>query len=168
MKKWLDSVIESYPSESRELLKRGRDQFSNPLGCTIRDAMGALLDALLNSEDDSESLHPVLDSVLRIRAVQDCSPSEAVSFIYLLKKTIRDEVKRSADKTVFYGELLDLETRIDHIACVSFDIYMACREKLYEVRANELKRNTFGLLKSAKIVHDEETLDSGLKRMRYC
>jgi hypothetical protein len=35
---------------------------------------------------------------------------------------------------------MDLEDRIDEMALLAFDVFMRCREQLYEVRANEARR----------------------------
>jgi hypothetical protein len=35
--------------------------------------------------------------------------------------------------------VLKLESRIDELALLAFEIYMQCREKIYECRVNEVK-----------------------------
>jgi len=35
--------------------------------------------------------------------------------------------------------LLELEQKIDDMSLLAFDIYMKCREKLYELKATELQ-----------------------------
>lgn len=47
------------------------------------------------------------------------------------------------------GELLKLESRIDSLALTSFDIYMKCREKLFEMRAMEIRNRTSRILERA-------------------
>ena len=37
------------------------------------------------------------------------------------------------------------------MALLAFDQFMACREKLYDLKANELRRQTYRLLQRAKI-----------------
>ena len=46
----------------------------------------------------------------------------------------------------FGRELLELESRIDELALLSFNIFMKYREKIYDLKANELKKQTFRLL----------------------
>ncbi len=67
-----------------------------------------------------------------------------------LKKMIRDEMKTA--KANADDEILELESRIDALALIAFDIYMKCREKIYELKANEVKNMTFRLLQRANLM----------------
>jgi hypothetical protein len=72
--------------------------------------------------------------------------------MFHLKNVIRGEIE--AGEPVAAEELLNLESRIDALALISFDIYMTCREKIYELKANEVKNMTFRLLQRAKLVRE--------------
>ncbi len=168
LKKWIDLIIGNYPSSSRNLLKRDSGQFTNPVGHTLKTAIDIIYDKVIEEEGDVEKITKALDSIIRIWAVQDFEPSKVISFIYRLKTIVREEFENSSDNHVIYNELLEIENRIDDIILLSFDIYMSCREQLYEIKANEIKRNTFGLLKRAHIILDEESIESELKDMRIC
>lgn len=96
---------------------------------------------------DLEKVSSVLDSIIRIRAVQDVTPSQALAFVFRLKKVLREE-----EGTAPSGEIDALESRIDAIALISFDLFMKCREKIYDLKANELRNMTFRLLQKAKLV----------------
>jgi hypothetical protein len=65
---------------------------------------------------------------------------------------IRDVLAFDIQKNQISEELLALEARIDAMALLSFDIYMKCREKLYELRANDVINGTYLLLKRARLV----------------
>jgi hypothetical protein len=52
--------------------------------------------------------------------------------------------------------LRELESRIDGLALLCFDVYMKRREKLYEIRANEAKTRVSGLLRKAGLLSDLE------------
>jgi len=52
--------------------------------------------------------------------------------------------------------LIDLESRIDGLALLSLDIYMKHREKLYEIRVNEVKNRVSGLMRSAGLISELE------------
>ena len=43
-------------------------------------------------------------------------------------------------------DLLVLESKIDDLALIAFDVYMACREKLYSLSANEARNQVYRLL----------------------
>jgi hypothetical protein len=76
-----------------------------------------------------------------LRAVQDFTAGQAVSFPFLLKKIIREECK--ADCTRCPDEFADLEARIDELTLLAFELYVKCRERLFEIKYNEAKRSMF-------------------------
>jgi hypothetical protein len=49
-------------------------------------------------------------------------------------------------------ELILLEDRIDSLGLLAFDIFMRCREKLYDIKANEMRNMTFRLLQKANLI----------------
>lgn len=159
LKKWFDMVIETYPPETAAFLKRQKDRFANPVGSVVfqglEDIFGELLQGI-----DYERVSAFLDNIIRIRAVQDFTPSHAISFIFLLKKVIREELEKEIRKNGLSEELLKLESRIDEFALLAFDIFVKCREKIYELKAMELNNQTYSLLKRAKLIIDLEEQES--------
>jgi len=127
-------------------LKKEKDRFVNPVGYTISQEIGALYDELLQGIN-SDKLAACLDNIIRIRAVQDFSPSQTVAFIFLLKKAIREELTSEIKENRVFEELLEFEARIDKLVLLAFDIYMKCREKVFEIRVNEAKAERERVLK---------------------
>lgn len=162
LKKWFDVVIETYPPETAQFIKKQKDRFSNPVGSIILQGIEDLFAELLQGID-YEKVPTYLDNIVRIRAVQDFTPSEAVSFIFLLKRVIRDEMEKEIRENGLYENLLAFETQIDKLALLSFDIFMKCREKIYELKAMELNNQTYSLLKRAKLIIDLEEQKSCTK-----
>lgn len=153
LKRWFDVILETYPADTSIFLKKQKDRFANPVGATISQGIENIFDELLQG-GDMEKVSPFLDNIVRIRAVQDFTPSGALTFIFNLKKVIREELESEADKTPILKDLTALESRIDDLALLSFNIYMQCREKLYDIRANEVKSSTFRLLQRANLICD--------------
>jgi len=52
-----------------------------------------------------------------------------------LKEEIGEEVRRNG----LHEEWLELESRIDDCLLLAFDIYMECREKIHQLRIQELR-----------------------------
>lgn len=159
LKKWFDLIIETYPPETALFLKNKKDRFSNPVGSIIFDGTKNIFDEIFQGINP-EKVPIFLDNIIRVRAVQEFSPSQALSFIFLLKDVIREELKRELRHNGIAEELLQLETQIDNLAKLSFDIYMKCREKIYEIKAMELNNQTYTLLKRAKLIIDLEEKES--------
>jgi hypothetical protein len=151
LNRWLDLALENYPTDTKRFLKKRKDQFANPVGYTISKEIGNLYEELLQGPTP-ERVSPILDSIIRIRAVQDNSPSQATAFIFLLKKVIREELKTEVQISELSDELSTFESRIDDLALLTFDIYMKCREKIYEIRVNEIKNQVYRLLQRANLI----------------
>jgi hypothetical protein len=152
IKKWVSCVIETYAPETATLLKKESNQFANPVGHTLLHGIQAVYDEFLHSMDP-EKLSPHLDRIIRIRAVQDFTPAQAISFILSLKQIVRNELEQDIHQNqVSSTELVAFEARVDELALLAFNIYVQCRERLAEVRLNELKNRTFRLLQKADLL----------------
>ncbi|MFH1596059.1 MAG: RsbRD N-terminal domain-containing protein [Pseudomonadota bacterium] len=143
---WLRVIYESYAAETAIFLKKDKDRFDNPVGASISQGIKGLYDALL-VEMDTDRVMAYLDEIIKIRAIQNFSPSQALAFIFLLKNVIREELAKELRAEDLSGELLELESRIDGLALLGFDVYTKRREKLHEVRVNEIKNRVSGLLR---------------------
>ncbi|MGD9073781.1 MAG: RsbRD N-terminal domain-containing protein [Desulfobacteraceae bacterium] len=143
--KWLKLILESYPADTQRFLKKQRDPFANPIRHTISNEIENIYKELLKGVD-RERVSPFLDRIIRIRAVQDFSPSLAIAFIFQLKKVIRDELEKEIREHQLSDDLSVFECKIDDLALFTFDIYMKCREKIYALSANEARNQVYRLL----------------------
>jgi len=153
IRKWFAMVIETYPSDTANFLKSQKDPFANPVSRTVHQGLEALFDQLLK-EMDHEILTSCLDPIIRIRAVQNFTPSQAVGFIYFLKDVIRTNLKTEITEEKLFDELLLLESQIDQLILIAFTLYMQCREKIFELKANEVKNRTFKAFERAGLVKE--------------
>jgi len=173
LKRWFDLILESYPAGAAQFFKNKKNRFANPVGYTISQGVESLFDEILHGID-TEKVSLFLDNIIRVRAIQDFTPSKAVSFIFLLKKVLREELDREIQENSNAEELRTIESRIDDLALLAFDIFMKCREKIYELKAMQLNNQTYTLLKKAKLIVDleEQEMDpakgsvDNLKEMR--
>ncbi len=146
MERWFQLILETYPADTSGFLKQEKDRFINPIGYTISQEIEVLYDELLQ-EMNPDKLAACLDNIIRIRAVQDFSPSQTVAFIFLLKKAIREELASKIAENRVLEELLKFESKIDKLVLLAFDIYMKCREKVFEIRVSEVKAERERVLK---------------------
>ena len=161
VKKWFDLIIDNYPADASNFFKKQKNRFSNPVGHTISQGIDGLFDEILHGID-SEKLFPFLNDIIKIKAVQDFSPSKAISFVFLLKQAIREEMGSEIKKKQMSDELQLFEEQIDELALLSFDIYMKCRERIYEIKADEARRMMFRLLQKANLVCEIQEKESDL------
>jgi hypothetical protein len=146
--RWKELLVGTYPSETQRFLKTQRNPFANPLGNSIDEGLDGLYDNLLK-DGDSETFSKFLDRVIRIRAVQGYAPSTAVGFVFLLKDAVRGVLEKVISEKRLYEELLTFEQKIDSLALLSFNIYMQCRETIFEIRAHEIRSRTSRLVERA-------------------
>jgi hypothetical protein len=153
VKKWVHAVFAKYPADSSNFFQTQQDQFLNPVGHTISQGLRDIFNELVQ-HSDPEKFFPILNDIIKIQAVQDFIPSRALSFLFLLKTVIREEVGSEIQKKHLTDELIAFEEQIDQLILLSFDIYMKCREKIYELKTDDVRRMAFRLLKRANIVCD--------------
>jgi hypothetical protein len=128
-----------------------KDPFINPVGSAFTDGLGEMVTHVL--EGSVRDARPCLDRIIRIRAVQGFSASQAVGFVFLLKELLRSEVEVTPMGPVRDEELRALWSRVDDLALQAFDIYVACREKLAEIKVNEVRMQTARLLERRAPAH---------------
>ena len=139
-------ILDTYPADGAKAFKRNADRFTNPVAYTISNEIDVLYEELIHDMDGNK-LHASIDNIVRIRAVQDFSPSQAIAFVFLLKKAIREEIEADIWKNKLSKEYMEFESRIDKLALLTFDIHMKCREKIYELKVNEIKAERGMLVK---------------------
>ena len=153
LKKWFDRIIATYPADTAQFLGSQKDPFANPVGQTTRQNLEAILDQIL-SDADPQSTRELLDPIIRIRAIQDFTPAKAIGWIFDLKDIIRDTLAIGAGDGKRLKELTRLDRRIDKLGLLSFDIYMQCREKIYDLKANEMKARTYSAFARAGLIKE--------------
>jgi hypothetical protein len=167
VKKWFISAIETYPPDTAKFLKSQKDPFANPVGRTIYHGLEGLFDELLK-EMDHKIIHSLLDPIIRIRAIQNFSPSQAASFIFFLKDAVRATIEKENPDANLFNELLLYESKIDELGLMAFDLYMKCREKIYELKANEMKNRTYKAFKRAGLVREIPAEQPDLDNNNIC
>ncbi|HKJ01579.1 MAG TPA: RsbRD N-terminal domain-containing protein [Longimicrobiales bacterium] len=138
--RWFTDGLAAYAPEASALFAGQSDRFANPVGHSLRAGTTAILEALIE-EADADAVRPSLEAIVAIRAVQEFPPSRALAFVFGLKRAVRSELGDAVRDPRLHLELEALDTRIDAVALLAFDAYVACRERVAELRIRELKRN---------------------------
>ncbi len=136
--KWIQSIIVTYPAKTSSFLRLQKDQFRNPLGHIISESAKRIFDEIID-EFDPERVKLALSDIIKVRAVQNFSPSQAVGFIFFLKQVIEAEIAYEIKNDETSEELKIIEHRIDRTALTAFDLYMEAKEKVFQLRMNEVK-----------------------------
>lgn len=139
---WLERILQGYAKSTSRFLAQEQDRFRNPVGYTLKENLPELYTALLLGRASDECKR-ALDAIIRVRAVQDFSASQAVSFIFHLKDIARQEL--AGEKRIDRDDsvLAAFERRIDALALLAFDLFVRCRERISEIKTNDVRRRAY-------------------------
>jgi hypothetical protein len=150
LERWFELTVDTYPADSRKFISARGDRFANPVGASLSKGLEGIYDVLVKSGGaEPHEFVTFLDEIVRIRAVQDFSPANAVGFVFLVKKAVREALGKEIRETRLSEQVVAFESKIDSLALLAFNIYMQCREKLFEIRATEIRNRTSRILERA-------------------
>lgn len=143
--RWLDEIYATYDKEAARFLKNKKDHFANPMGHALRTGTAGICNQVFG-DMDTEILCKNLQEIVKTRAIQDMPPSQALSFVFLLRRAFIEELE-IGDEESMKDELAEYSHRIDQVALFAFDIFTRCRQQIYDMRINELKRSMASVVK---------------------
>jgi len=158
---WFHQFIGAYPQESVKYFERIENEFTNPIGSNVHRSLVAIYDELTQGQD-ADKIYSELEMIMRIKAVQDVSPSQAIAFVFGLKSIIR---KAFADK-IKMEELLDFEDALDTIALLAFNIYVDSRELIYDMRVQEMHQR-IDILQKANLLNEKVDTSTFMRCSNY-
>jgi len=154
LRQWIDHILDTYPAETAKFLREKKNKFTNPVAHSVSEGAEGIFESLLEGIDQNK-ISVFLDNIIRIRAIQEFTPSQAIAFVFALKKIIRDELAKEIRESGLSDEMTQLDQDIDSLGLLAFDIFMRCREKLYDIKANEMRHMTFRLLQKANLICEQ-------------
>jgi hypothetical protein len=137
--KWYKRMIESYPPEMRNFWENNENRFTQPVPYTMTLAMQKIYRELIKPLPNEQWVYSELESMMRICAVQNLRPSDAVRVFFQLKDIIREEAVKTETLDSFLEIFQKIEEYLDQWILRAFDIYMEFREKIYELRMKEIR-----------------------------
>ena len=153
IKMWLDHVLKSYPPDTAQFYMCQSDPFANPVGATTQKGLSKVFNEI-SGHMDRDVIAAALDTIIRIRAIQNFSPSEAIVFIIELKKILRNAFKKELKHSGQLTGLTQLENRIDRVLLIGFDVYMQCREKIYELKVSTERDKIYKAFYRAGLINE--------------
>ena len=152
---WFLVTINSYPQDTVKFFGKLKNRFDNPVGCATNQSLEETFDLMIQKEFNVDKIETALDSIIRIRAVQSFSASQAVSFVFELKEIIKTVLNEDRDSA--------FDAKIDQTALAAFNRFMKCRENVFLLKATESKRRIHRAFERAGLVSElteEELLGS--------
>ena len=145
LERWRAKVFDSYPKEAIRFFRSEKDAFRNPVGQSLLRGTAAIYDGVALGRETG-SVMEALEAMVRLRAVQELPASEAVGFVFALKRAVRDHLRELGAEAELWPELVVLDESLDALASAAFDLYGRCRESIYRIRVGELRRSRAALL----------------------
>ena len=128
LERWRELVFDSYVPETARFLKSQKDRFANPIAYQLTRGLTGILEVIL-LDQETDQAKAQLDEVLRLKALQDASPSRAMAFIFVLKPVLREKLAQELEDPAVAGEMVELEARLDGLALLGFDAVHAAPGK---------------------------------------
>lgn len=172
LQKWMDVFYNAYPLGSTGFVRTSKDEFTNPIGIITEKSLDVLFDAVIGLEVEPQNVHEAIDKLIQLRAVQDMSPSKAVGPLAQIKLILKDgpfqaclkENKDSRRLPYLFEDFFIVEARVDSLILMALDMYSRDREKIFNLRVEEIHRNQSQLVRWAKV--REEKLNTNHKEMQ--
>ena len=133
---WLERTLNSYKSPG--FFIKSQDSFANPVGMQVRSGLTTVFE-LLRDEAGADTYARPLDLIVRIRAVQYFSASQAVVPFLELKWVVEEVLGGDVQTGPLVSQLNEFDCAVERVALMAFDLYSQCREQLYLNRIHELK-----------------------------
>jgi hypothetical protein len=129
---WFLRIAEGHSEAAAAFLVKQSDRFANPVAHAFKDAIAAIYQALVDGGDIDRD---VLEYAMKIKAVQEHDAPKGVAFIYLLK----DIFRKMPAGFISENERMSLESRIDAIAAVASEMFLANRCKIAELAGKSVQ-----------------------------
>ncbi len=147
---WHSEFFSHHTLDSVGVSRTVTDQFLNPVGHIVKEATTQLYKAVIGEDVNQEDIKKQIEDLLKIQAVQQLSPAQALLPIRMIKELIYNAISaqlKTAEDFKVYKEICD---RTDTLLLMAFDIYAQDKETLYRIRVNELKSAQSQILRFAQ------------------
>lgn len=159
---WFKTMVVLF-NNGTDFFNNEDDHFLNPVRSIIVPTIKFIFSYLFEEIDINEFTES-LEKFAKLLALKGPKAREALGPLLLFKeKVIKDIVL--LDST--HIELFEITGRFDNLILIIFDLFVQSREKIYEIRVNEVKRLTYSLLKNKDLIEKIPTFDCDGKKKAY-
>ncbi|GFH63206.1 MAG: putative anti-sigma-factor [Candidatus Desulfovibrio kirbyi] len=138
LRQWIEAVYSLYPLETTGFVRTSSDPFGNPVGDMTKQAAAAIYNAITGEDTAVDTVKAALDRFVKLRAAQRANPSQGLGVFYLMKPILRKLLlpQLAKDDLETY---LGVESRLDSLTLLAFDMYASARETLADLRITEIR-----------------------------
>ncbi len=159
LSKWKDLYYKAYELGSAGLVRASSDKFTNPIGIITSSSLKILFEAVVGDDVEPLDVQNALKELIQLRSIQKMSPTEAVGPLVQLKKLFKEEIvsfclkENNESKNIknVFDEYFIAEARIDSLFLMALDLYAHQKEKIFNLRVEEIHRNQSQVVRWAKL-----------------
>lgn len=151
LSQWLADFLRHHSIDAIGVSRTVNDRFLNPVGHVIKNANIHLYDAILGNDIDAKEISSHMQELMRVQAVQQLSPAQALAPFTALKQHIYTLTEHSLKDKTLFKQYLEIINRIDTLMLMAFDIYVQDKENLFQIRVKELKSAQSQILRFAQL-----------------
>lgn len=149
---WYKCMVSSlYNSDETNYIMNEKDSFINPSGFILRAALTDIFEYLFE-EKELDKIDVSLEKFTKLLALKGNDAEQILAPLFLLKSKIITIIESLYSSDKGYNEISKTLSRFDSIILRVFNFYLKAREKIYEIRVNEVKRLTFSLLRANNLI----------------
>lgn len=151
---WYKCMVSSlYNNDETNYIMNEKDSFINPSGSILKDALTDIFGYLFEEEEkELDKINVSLEKFTKLLALKGNDAEKVLGPLFLLKSKIVANIESFYLSDKGYNEISKILSCFDRVILKIFDFYLKAREKVYEIRVNEVKRLTFSLLRANNLI----------------
>ncbi len=147
---WVESVFNAYPLDTKGFLRTKKDDFCNPVGEITHTMGNYLFDAAAGEHILEDRLQNALVRFVKLRSVQDFTPSQGLGVIFSFKQIFRTTFLEDCKQKGSIEDYLEAESRIDTLCLMALDLYVESRDTIAQQRITEVRKGHSQIVRLAQ------------------
>ncbi len=136
---WFKWLISHYPEPSRVYISKKEEAFTNPVGYSLYQNVGKILDGLSIGDAESKEFQESIKEIIKIRSIQGLELWLAVNiFEFLWREYLKD-----SDSSLNREDLLSSMDFYHRLLSICISKFVEIKETIAEIQKNEI-RNRYG------------------------
>ena len=149
---WYKCMVSSlYNNDETNYIMNEKDSFINPSAFILKNVLADIFGYLFE-KTELDKINGSLEKFTKLLALKGTDTEKILGPLFLLKSKIVANVESLYLSDKGYSEITKILSCFDRVILKIFDFYLKAREKIYEIRVNEVKRLTFSLLRANNLV----------------
>ncbi len=147
---WLNEFLKHHGIDSVAVSRTVDDKFLNPAGHIIKATTNSLFKAIMGEDIEQEKIIRDMQELMRLQAIQQLSPAQALFPFIAIKEHIYTTVKALLSTSEAFEQYKEMTGRVDTLMLMAFDIYTQDKEDVFRIRIKEVKNAQSQILRFAQ------------------